>query len=170
MLLLLWRQHHIWTRHSLLCISFTVLYPSVLWRCCWLGGRKGIWPVKNWVVGCWCGYLSGARCTLAYGPADATATHCLSCFTKIQIGFTFLVPAHPGSPGKRAVKRLCVCVLLTVNWTVASESQLTDSMLSLTSVEYEASEWFILADVSALCSFSALTLLVGWLAASASYR
>ena len=24
-----------------------------------------------------CGYLSGARCILAYGPADATATHCL---------------------------------------------------------------------------------------------
>jgi len=23
------------------------------------------------------GYLSGARCRLAYGPADATATHCL---------------------------------------------------------------------------------------------
>ena len=34
----------------------------------------------------------------------------VSCFTKIQIGFTFLVPAHPGSSGKRAVKRLCVCV------------------------------------------------------------
>ena len=33
-----------------------------------------------------------------------------SCFSKIQIGFTFLVPAHPGSPGKRAVKRVCVCV------------------------------------------------------------
>jgi len=32
----------------------------------------------------------------------------VSCFSKIQIGFTFLVPAHPGSPGKRAVKRLCV--------------------------------------------------------------
>ena len=40
---------------------------------CW----KGIWPVKNWAVGCWCGYLSGVRCRLAYGPADATATHCL---------------------------------------------------------------------------------------------
>jgi len=50
--------------------------PSVLWRC-WLGDRKGIRPVKNWVVGCWCGYLSGARSRLAYGPADATATHCL---------------------------------------------------------------------------------------------
>ena len=35
----------------------------------------------------------------------------VSCFSKIQIGFTFLVPAHPGSPGQRAVKRLCVCVL-----------------------------------------------------------
>ena len=34
----------------------------------------------------------------------------VSCSSKIQIGFTFLVPAHPGSPGKRAVKRVCVCV------------------------------------------------------------
>jgi len=32
-----------------------------------------------------------------------------SCFSKIQIGFTFLVLAHLGSPGKRAVKRVCVC-------------------------------------------------------------
>ena len=34
----------------------------------------------------------------------------VSCFSKIQIGFTFLVPADQGSPGKRAVKRVCVCV------------------------------------------------------------
>jgi len=34
----------------------------------------------------------------------------VSCFCKIQIGFTFLVPAHLGSPGKRAVKRVCVYV------------------------------------------------------------
>ena len=32
------------------------------------------------------------------------------CFSKIQIGFTFLVPAHLGSPGQRAVKRVCACV------------------------------------------------------------
>jgi len=32
----------------------------------------------------------------------------VSYFSKIQIGFTFLVPAHPGSPGKRTVKRVCV--------------------------------------------------------------
>ena len=34
----------------------------------------------------------------------------VSCFSKIQIGFTFLVPAHPGSPGQRAVEHGCVCV------------------------------------------------------------
>ena len=38
----------------------------------------------------------------------------VSCFSKIQIGFTFLVPAHPGSPGQRAVKRVCVCALLVI--------------------------------------------------------
>ena len=32
----------------------------------------------------------------------------LSCFSKIQIGFTFLVPAYPGSRGQRAIKRVCV--------------------------------------------------------------
>ena len=34
----------------------------------------------------------------------------VSCFSKIQIGFTFLVLADPCSPGKSAVKRVCVCV------------------------------------------------------------
>ena len=37
----------------------------------------------------------------------------VSCFSKIQIGFTFLVLAHLGSPGKRAVKRVCVCVCVS---------------------------------------------------------
>jgi len=32
----------------------------------------------------------------------------VSCFSKIQTGFTFLVPAHLGSPGKGAVERVCV--------------------------------------------------------------
>jgi len=37
-----------------------------------------------------------------------------SCFSKIQIGSTFLVSAHLGSPGKRVVKRVCVCVFQLV--------------------------------------------------------
>ena len=44
----------------------------------------------------------------------------VSCFSKIQIGFTFLVPAHPGSPGKRAVKRVCVCVLFRIMFLLAT--------------------------------------------------
>jgi len=39
----------------------------------------------------------------------------VSCFSKIQTGFTFLVLAHPGSPGQRAVKRRCVCVNVIKN-------------------------------------------------------
>ena len=75
--------------------------PSVLYRC-WLGGRKGIRPVKKRVVGYWRGYLSGARCRLLT----------VSCCSKIQIGFTFLVPAYPGCPGKEAVKWLLLLLLL----------------------------------------------------------
>jgi len=39
----------------------------------------------------------------------------VSCFSKIQIGFTFLVPTHPCSPGQRAVKRVCACVRACVH-------------------------------------------------------
>jgi len=44
----------------------------------------------------------------------------ISCFSNIQIGFTFLVPAHLSSPRKRAVKWVCVCMLCILrvkNWT-----------------------------------------------------
>ena len=34
----------------------------------------------------------------------------VSCFSEIQIVFTFLVPSDPGSDRKRTVKRVCVCV------------------------------------------------------------
>jgi len=61
---------------------------SVLWRC-WLGGMKGIRSVKNWALRCWHGYLSGARCRLAYGPVMPLPLT-VSCFSKIQIGFTYL--------------------------------------------------------------------------------
>jgi len=37
---------------------------------------------------------------------------------QIQIGYTFLVPAHPGSPGQRAVKRVCVCVCVVMKYHI----------------------------------------------------
>ena len=36
----------------------------------------------------------------------------VSCSDKIQIGFTFLVPAHLGSPGQRAIKCVCVFIMM----------------------------------------------------------
>jgi len=36
----------------------------------------------------------------------------VSCFSIIQICFTFLVPAYLGSPGKKAIK--CVVVVVVV--------------------------------------------------------
>jgi len=66
--------------------------------------------VKNWVVGCWYGYVSGSRCRFAYGPADATATYCLM-LQWIQIGFTFLVPVTQVVPDKiQEGRKTGVCV------------------------------------------------------------
>jgi len=46
----------------------------------------------------------------------------VSYFSKIQIGFTFLVPAHPGSPRKRTVKRMCVCACVCEAATLELET------------------------------------------------
>jgi len=46
----------------------------------------------------------------------------VSCFSEIQIGFIFLVPAYPGSPGQRVVKRVCVCVILSTRLAGAATS------------------------------------------------
>ena len=84
-----------------------LLYASyyMLWRC-WLGDRKGIRPVKNWTVGCWHGYLSGARCRLAYGPVDSIATHCL--LLQQNPDWFYL---------SGTIKRVCVCAItICVKW------------------------------------------------------
>ena len=47
----------------------------------------------------------------------------VSCFSKIQIGFTFLVPAHPGSPGQRAFKRVFVCVCIGISVYIHSSEK-----------------------------------------------
>jgi len=100
------------TVHMRLFVYFYGL-PSVLW-CCWLGGRKGIRPVKKTEL-----WGAGMVICLEWG-ADLHMSQLMplpltvSCFSKIQIGFTFVVPTHLGSPGQRAVKRVCVCVCVCV--------------------------------------------------------
>ena len=78
----------------------------MLWHC-WLGGRKGIRPVKTdwWGAGVIICLEQGADLHMAQRiPLPLT----VSCFSKIQIGFTSLLLAHLGSPRQRAVKRMCV--------------------------------------------------------------
>ena len=55
----------------------------------------------------------------------------VSCSSKIQIGFTFLVPAHPGSPGQRAIKRVCVCVCVCACFSVNYCFQTKTALLKL---------------------------------------
>ena len=69
------------------------------------------------MVGCWHGYLSGAQCRLAYGPADATATHCLASLKSILVlpfwyRLTRVVPDKgPLKVCVRACVRACMCLL-----------------------------------------------------------
>ena len=93
---------------ALFCGHLSVILPSVLWRC-WLGGRNGIRPVKNewWGAGVVICLEQGADLHMAQlMPLPLTVCY----FRKIQIDFTFLVPAHLGSPWKTAVNWVCVCV------------------------------------------------------------
>jgi len=49
------------------------------------------------------------QCAVLHTAQQMPLPLTVTWFSKIQIGFTFIVPAHPGSPGQRAVKRVCVC-------------------------------------------------------------
>jgi len=76
-----------------------------------LGGRKGIRPVKKQCGGvlAWLYVWSDVQMHMAQlMPLPLT----IYCSSKIQIGFTLLVPAHPGCHGKEAVKWLLLLLLL----------------------------------------------------------
>ena len=87
----------------------------------------------------------------------------VSCFSKIQIGFTFLVPAHLGSPGKRAVKRVCVSVCVTQH-SYCFRSRFLCKLVNFIRCPSNCiyRKYCILTYcIVAVCAFSALTLLVG---------
>ena len=83
--------------------------PSVLWLC-WWGGRKGIRPVKNWVVGCWRGCLGwGADLHIAQQmPLPLTISCCSK--SRLVLPFSYLltrvVPDRFQQSSKTVV---CVC-------------------------------------------------------------
>jgi len=95
----------------------TVGWPSVACLQCfdavgWATGRaSGLQKTERWGAGMVISLQRGADLhTAQLMPLPLT----VSCFSKIQIGFTFLVPAHPGRPSQRAVKRVCVCACVLV--------------------------------------------------------
>ena len=61
---------------SRLCLKCFITFTACLQCLDTVGlAPRRTWPAKNWVMRCWRGYLSGARCKwFAHGPADATAT------------------------------------------------------------------------------------------------
>ena len=80
--------------------------PSVLSHC-WMGGRKGIWPVKN--MGGWCRWALVSLDGVALSQmVSVSASVNLPCTIKSRS--SLLAPAHPGGPGKRAVKGVVVVV------------------------------------------------------------
>jgi len=83
-------------------------FDGSFWAVGWAAGRaSGLYKPEWWGAGMVICLELGADLHMAQlMPLPLT----VSCFSKIQIGIAFLVPAHPGSPGKRAVKWVCVCV------------------------------------------------------------
>jgi len=106
---ILWKFQYIstgWLSYELTRLTCLQCFDAVGWA-----ARKGIRPVKNW-------WVAGVAICLERG-ADLHMARLMplpltvSCLSKIQNGFTFLVPADLGSPRQRAVKRGCVvCVWL----------------------------------------------------------
>ena len=91
--------HRIFVR---VCVCTTGTLPSVLWRC-WLGGRKGIWPVKT-EAKAWLSVWSEVQ-RFAYGPADAIATP--SSPAPVKSIMVYLSGAGlPRLSWKKAIKRM----------------------------------------------------------------
>ena len=102
--------------------------PSVLW-CCWLGGWKGHPACKKLSSGVLAWLPVWSEVQTCIWPSWC---HCHSLSLASVNGFTFLVPAHPGRPGKRAVKRAYVLwdqhyysFRLDPQWTACSNSHQT---------------------------------------------
>jgi len=93
-----------------LCWLSSARMRTLLWHC-WLGVKKSIQPVKKFEW--W-----GAGMVVCLEQVQMICIwsnwrHChpnSSCFIKIQIGLTYLVPAYPGCPGKEAVKWVSVWI------------------------------------------------------------
>ena len=101
---------------SVICVlSISNIVPSVFWRC-WLGGGKGIWPVKNWAVGGLVSFSVWSEVQTCIWPSWCHYLSLSLASVKFRLVFTFLVPAHPGCLRQRAIKWVCVFVCMCYYW------------------------------------------------------
>ena len=75
-------------------------FPSVLWHC-WLGNRKGIWPVKKLDVGLLVVTISLELC-MSY---SSSCHHHLNHPASLKSRTDILIPTNPGPPGKWPLKQ-----------------------------------------------------------------
>ena len=93
-----------------ICLSLSELVFRVLFV--FLGGCLQCFDAVGWAEGhpaskkLSCGVLAWLSVCCEVQTLPLT----VSFFSKIQAGFSFLVPAHTGCPTQRAVKRVCVCL------------------------------------------------------------
>ena len=112
----------------------------MLWRC-WLGGRKDIRPVKTewWDAGVVVCLERDADLLTCIWPSWC---HChslslASVKSRLVLPFCYVVPAYLGSPGKRAVKRVCWCVCVCVCVRACVRACVCVSYFCCNSVKYE---------------------------------
>ena len=99
--------------HFCCCWVCTVL-PSVLWRC-WLGGRKGIRPVKKLSGGvlAWLSVWSEVQTCIWPSWCHYHSLSLASVKSRLVLPFWYWLTCVV--PEKRAVKRVCVCVRCVCN-------------------------------------------------------
>ena len=127
---------------SMMCICVNGYLPSMFWYC-WLGSRKGIRPVKNWVVGCLHGICldQGADLHMAQLMSLPLTVSCSSKSRLVLPSWFYLSGA--GSPGwsrtksKRAVKWLYVCVCVIHLEMIAFWAELSNPVLN-SATEFES--------------------------------
>jgi len=108
------RHHHaVPPSHTPVCLCTVPLcFITAFSALTLLVGRQEGHPACKKLSGrvlAWLGLSVWSEVQTCIRPAYATATHYFS-FSKIQIGFTFLAAAYPGSPGKQVCVCVCVCV------------------------------------------------------------
>jgi len=95
-------------------IAPKLAFCALTWLVGWQEGHPACKKTEWWGAGLVIYLERGADLHMAQlTPLPLT----VSCFNKIQIGFTFPVPAHLGSPGDRAIPLngcVCVCVIIYV--------------------------------------------------------